>query len=365
MRAAPPTTTTQAVLDLHRRLVGFPSLSHEEGPIADFVEAYVQEAGLPVHRLDHNVWFTLGEGADRLLLATHLDVVPPSATHPFPPFEATLHEGHIYGRGTVDAKASVATMTRAVLELAAEGFNPPNGQVMVALTACEETGGVDNGMEALRPHLPPIHAALVGEPTLLQPCVAQKGLLILNVTAHGKTAHAARAHLGDNALYHAARDLLRVEAMTFDRADPFLGKPTITATTIEGGQARNVVPDQCRFTLDVRSTPAYTHAELTDLIQDALEAEVSVHSSRIIPVGTPAEARIVQACVRAQPTATPFGSPTASDWIFLADVPAVKIGPGDSAYSHTPDEHVSVTQLTEGVAVYKRIIRAYFEEHAS
>ncbi len=358
-------TNVRDVLDLHKRLVAFPSLSHEEGPIADFVAAYVQDSGLPVHRMEDNIWFTLGTGEDGLLLATHLDVVPPSATHPFPPFEATLHEGHIYGRGTVDAKASVATMMQAVLELASEGYTPPNGQVMVALTTCEETGGIDNGMEALRPHLPPVHAALIGEPTELQPCVAQKGLLILNIDAHGKTAHAARAHLGDNALYHAARDLLRVESMTFHREDPFLGKPTITATTIEGGTARNVVPDRCRFTLDIRSTPAYTHEELTAMVGEALSSGVSIRSARIIPVSTPADARIVQACLKAQPGAEPFGSPTASDWIFLADVPAVKIGPGQSALSHTPQEHVPVTQLIQGVAVYKRIIRAYFEESSS
>ena len=219
-------TTSKSALTLLKDFVRFPSLSHEEGPLADFVEAYAQAAGLPTKRLDNNVYFWLGDGPDLLLLCSHLDVVPPSADHPYDPFDPVEANGQLYGRGTVDAKASGAAMTTALLRLAREGWAPEGGQVMVALTACEETGGGYNGLEALRPHLPPLSAALVGEPTEMQPCVAQKGLLILNATAHGQTAHAARAHLGDNAIFRAARDLQQLAGYTFERADPFLGRPT-------------------------------------------------------------------------------------------------------------------------------------------
>lgn len=352
--------TTNAVIDFLKDLVRFPSLSFDEGPIADFVEAHVSAAGLPVKRLDNNVYFWLGDGDNRLLLNSHLDVVPPSTDHPYEPFEPVEVDGWLYGRGTVDAKASGAAMTTALLELAAAGWQPAAGQVMVALTSCEETGGGYNGLEALRPHLPPLKAALVGEPTDLRPCVAQKGLLILNVHAHGQTAHAARSHLGDNAILRAARDLHRLEAITFDREDPFLGSPTITATTIEGGTARNVVPDLCSFTLDVRTTPAYTHDEITAQIAEALESEVEVHSQRLIPVATDATERIVQACRHVLPEAQPFGSPTASDWIFLHDVPTVKIGPGASQRSHTAGERVEIVEVERAVTVYKNIIRTYF-----
>lgn len=358
------------VLDLHAALVAIPSLSHEEGPAADFVERHVRQSGLPLAlgRLGDNVWASLGEGTDVLLLASHLDVVPPSAAHPYPPFEPTRVDGHIYGRGAVDAKASGAAMLQALLDLAAEGFRPP-GRVVVALTACEETGGADNGMEHLRrevfgPTLPPVAAAIVGEPTGLRPCLAQKGLLILTATARGKSAHAARAYLGVNALTIAARDLLKIDGFAFEKADPLLGAPTVTATLIEGGTAKNVVPDRCTFTLDVRSTPAYTHAELAALLADALESEVEVYSDRLVPCRTDPSARIAQAA-RAALTelgldAEPFGSPTASDWVFLHDVPAVKLGPGRSELSHTPEEHVEVEQLTRAVEVYKRLIRHYF-----
>jgi len=347
-------------IELLAELVSFPSLSHEEERVADFVEDYARKAGLAVHRLKNNVWFTLGEGETRLLLNSHLDVVPPSAEHPYDAFTPTIVDDKMYGRGTVDAKASGAAMMRAVVELAQEGWKPEGGQVIVALTACEETGGSYNGLEELRPTLPLLSAALVGEPTQLRPCVAQKGLLILNVHAHGQTAHAARAHLGDNAILRAARDLARIADMQFEKEDPFLGKPTVTVTTIQGGTARNVVPDRCTFTLDIRSTPAYTHEELTELIAERLESEVQVHSKRIVPVSTDPTSRIVQACRAALPEEEPFGSPTASDWIFLSDVPTVKIGPGPSERSHTADEHIELDELVRAVEVYKGIIRSYF-----
>ena len=366
------------VLDLHADLVRIPSLSFHEGPLADFVEVtFRQVDGLDVGRLGHSVWASLGgtsEGdgeADVLLLASHLDVVPPSEGHPYPPFSPTRVDGAVYGRGAVDAKASGAGMMAALIGLAEAGWRPPaGGRVVVALTECEETGGGEgNGMETLRRDvfgraLPDVSAALVGEPTELRPCLAQKGLLILTATAHGQTAHAARAHLGVNALTVAARDLLAVDALAFEASDPLLGRPTITATLVEGGTAKNVVPDRCTITLDVRSTPAATHAELTRVVRQSLESRVEVYSDRIVPCATDADARVARATADALRSlgldAEPFGSPTASDWIFLADVPTVKIGPGRSELSHTADEHVEVEQLERSVEVYTEVVRRYF-----
>ena len=325
--------------------------------------------GLEVGRLGDNVWASLGDGDDLLLLCSHLDVVPPSTEHPYPPFEPTVVNGKVYGRGTVDAKASGASMLMALIELATSGWRPPaRGRVVVALTVCEEAGGKDNGMEQCRAELfghalPEVSAALVGEPTELKPCLAQKGLLILTATAHGTTAHAARAHLGDNALTRAARDLITIDGFTFPQVDPLLGRPTATATLIEGGTAKNVVPDRCTFTLDIRSTPAATHAELTETVARQLESEVEVYSDRLVPCSTSSDARVARATTDALASlgleAEPFGSPTASDWVFLADVPAVKIGPGRSELSHTPNEHVESRQLDAAVEVYAEIARRY------
>ena len=355
-----PATSPDPVA-LLKQLVQFPSLSHEEKEIADFVEATAKAHGVQVGRHDNNVFFWIGEGGDCLLLNSHLDVVPPSAGHPYDPFEPVETNGAIFGRGTVDAKASGAAMMAAVLGLAAEGWAPASGKVMVALTACEETGGGYNGLQDLRPHLPRIAAAIVGEPTELQPCLAQKGLLILKATAHGRSAHAARAHLGDNAIVRAARDVLRLSEYRFTRPDPYLGLPTLSVTTVEGGTARNVVPDQCTFYIDVRTTPAYDHDALADELSSLIESSVEIHSKRFIPVSTSPDARIAQACRQALPDSEPFGSPTASDWIFLHDVPTVKLGPGRSERSHTPDEHIAVRDLYDAVDAYVRIIRAYFE----
>ena len=352
-----------AVLDLHADLVRFPALSHEEEVIADFVEAHARRVGGPhgvrVGREENNVWAALGDGDDVLLLASHLDVVPASEGHPYSPFVPTLVDGKIYGRGTVDAKASGAAMLQALLDLAAEGFRPEGGQLIVALTACEESGGTYNGMQHLRPHLPEIRAALVGEPTELIPCLAQKGLLILKLHARGKSAHAARAHLGLNAIEVMMRDLAALRELRFPE-DPFVGPVTVTPTRIEAGSASNVVPDRCTATLDIRTTADTPHPWLAEQVAAAVESEVEVYSQRFVPCRTAPDARIAQACAAALPGEEPFGSPTASDWVFLADVPAVKLGPGRSQLSHTADEHVAAAEVERAVAVYQAVARAVF-----
>ena len=352
-----------SVISLLGDLVRFPSLSREEEAIASYVEAYVRRSHLPVRRVGNNVWFALGAGAHRLLLNSHLDVVPPSSGHPYPPFDPVVVNGRLYGRGAVDAKASGAAMTTAVLELAAAGYEPTDGSVLVALTVCEEIGQEHNGLRALRPQLPEIHAALVGEPTDMQPMVAQKGMLVLRAAARGRSAHAARAELGENAILKAARDISRLDTLEFDRADPVLGKSSLAVTTISGGSARNIVPETCTFEIDIRSTPAYTHKEIISLVTDLLESEVAVHSARIVPVSTRSDEPIVRSCLAAIPESVPRGSPTASDWLYLADIPTVKIGPGSSELSHTADEHIVVSDLEYAVAAYKRIIESYFEDH--
>ena len=162
----------------------------------------------------------------------------------------------------------------------------------------------------------------------------------------------------------AASDIGRLAALHFERVHPVLGRTTATVTTIEGGTARNVVPDHCSFFLDVRSTPSYTHQELVDQIQAVVSGEVHVHSSRLISVDTSEDESIVQACVAAHPGAKPFGSPTLSDWIFLKGIPTVKMGPGDSDLSHTAGEHVSIEQLERGVEVYQHAIKLYFERES-
>lgn len=355
-----PSSTSTDVIALLKELVSFPSLSGEEEEIADFVEDYVQRDGVDVQRFGDNVAFSIGTGSDTLLLNTHLDVVPPSTDHPFDPFEPVEKEGVLYGRGSVDAKASGASMTTALLSLAAEGWRPEGGRLMVALTTNEESGGKENGLQEIRPHLPSISAGVIGEPTSLKPCVAQKGLLILNIHAHGKSAHAGRSHLGTNAITKAAQAIREMEALSLDQTDPYLGAPNVTVTMIEGGSANNVVPEHCVFTVDIRTTPAYTHDEIVTIVRETVDAEVEVYSDRLVPCATSEDTRIVRAAKSALPDAEPFGSPTCSDWVFLHDVPAVKLGPGPSKRSHTADERIDIEDVRQAVDVYRDLIRAYF-----
>ncbi len=350
---------TDAV-ELLKALIRFPSLSGEEGEIADFVEDYVRRAGGDTQRFDDNVVFSIGDGGETLLLNTHLDVVPPSQDHPYDPFEPVEVDGELYGRGSVDAKASGAAMTTALLSLAADGWRPEGGRLMVALTTNEESGGTENGLQDVRPKLPSLDAAVVGEPTSLRPCVAQKGLLILSVHAHGKSAHAGRSHLGENAISKAAAALRQVEGLSLDREDPYLGSPNVTVTMIEGGSANNVVPEHAVFTVDVRTTPAYSHEEIVSIFREAVDAEVEVYSDRLVPCATSEDARIVKAAKTALPDVEPFGSPTCSDWVFLHDVPAVKLGPGPSERSHTAEERIEIADVRHAVDVYRELVHAYF-----
>ena len=347
-------------LDLLKTLVGFPSLSGEEAEIADFVEAHARRAGVDVLRHEDNVAFGIGDGEDTLLLNSHLDVVPPSSDHPFDPFDPVEQDGVLYGRGSVDAKASGAAMTTALLSLAADGWAPPTGQVLVALTTNEEAGGKENGLQDLRPHLPSLDAAVVGEPTSLRPCVAQKGLLILKIHAHGTAAHAGRSHRGVNAITKGMQAFQQVQALSLDRTDPFLGAPSVTVTLVEGGSANNVVPEHCEFTVDVRTTPAYTHDEIVHLVREEVDADVEVYSDRLVPCSTPEDARITTAAQAALPDTEPFGSPTSSDWVFLHDVPTVKLGPGPSQRSHTADERIDIDEVRRAVRAYRDLIQAYF-----
>ncbi len=347
---------------LHRALVATPSLSHEEAAAADLLEKHFQDAGVETRRIGDNIVAWVGAGSRTLLLNSHLDVVPPSSNHPYPAFEPTIEGTEVFGRGTVDAKGCVASMVTAMIRSARSGHLPDDARLVGAFTVCEETGGQDNGLEAIRPDLPSFDAALIGEPTHMQPCVAQKGLLILRLDAHGKSAHAARAEHGDNAISRLVRDLSYLEGFEFERIHPFLGETTQNVTVIEGGTARNVIPDRASAWIDIRTTPSYTHPEIAELLNARLESEVVIHSQRFIPVETSPNEAIVKACLAARSDAQPFGSPTMSDWIQVHDVPAVKIGPGDSRRSHTAHESIDVFELHDSCAIYESIIRSFFED---
>jgi len=347
--------------ELLQALVAIPSVSGDEGRIADTVSGWAEGWGARVHRRGHNVWFSVGSGPRRLLVNSHLDTVKPCAGWTYAPHAPEWREDRLYGLGSNDAKGCVAGMLLAARHLLQEGA-PAGGEVVFAFTAEEETGG--QGLGTMLDALGPLDAAVVGEPTSLKPVTAQRGMLLLRCTAHGKSGHVAHAHTTQavNAIHNAARDIAVLSELRFP-SHPLLGEVRAQVTQINGGLARNQVPDRCEFFVDLRTTPDMDHAETAAYVARTLTSEVQVHSARYLPKHTDGGQPIVRAAVAASGQ-QPVGSSTASDWAFLGGIPAVKVGPGDTLRSHQADEYLTRAELEAGAAFYTRLVRGYFEEVA-
>jgi acetylornithine deacetylase len=343
-------------VSLLRELVAIPSESGKEDAVVARLEAVFKELGWTPVRSGRNLHAFLGSEGPLLLLNSHTDTVPVGGNWTKEPLAGSLEGGRIYGRGANDAKGCLTAMILGARNAFAK--NPPKGRVCVAATCEEEING--HGLETLIKELPKPDAAVVGEPTNLQPAVAQKGLLILEITAAGRSAHAAHGG-GINAIEAAAKDVTALASLTFERAHPALGKPTLAVTQIAGGTRHNVIPDACKLVVDIRTTPDYAPEEIVSRVQGLAKGSVSVRSQRLGSVATEIEQPIVKAALAANPGAKPYGSPTLSDWVFLKGIPTVKVGPGDSKRSHTPDEYLESSELEAGVVFYENLIRKYFE----
>ncbi|HAC16260.1 MAG TPA: peptidase M20 [Bacteroidetes bacterium] len=352
--------------DLLMKLIQFPSLSTQEKDLVDWLEAEVRTTGLlKVDRYENNLIFTLGSGQNWLFLNSHSDVVPLSESPDAVGFEPYIKDGAIWGRGSTDAKGSGVAMLQSILELATDGWIPNDGRVSFALTICEETSGEHNGMAFLREmmnrgELDLPSAAIIGEPTSLKPCIAQKGLLVLKLQIYGDSGHAARVY-GTNAIYEMSRIMTKLESIKFDAVNPFIGSTKITPTRMTSGVANNVMPEIAEVTIDIRTIPEVSTQEIVTLLQDELQCKIIIHSKRFVSTSTDPAEKIVKVAQKVTGE-LPFGSPTASDWVFLNDIPAIKLGPGNSELSHKPNEHISIEQLIAGVRVYKEIIKSYFSE---
>ncbi len=345
-------------------LVAIPSVSGDEEAVARFAEDAARAARLDVVRDASGVTIEVrGKRAGpTLALVTHLDVVPPGDGWTRDPFTPVIDDGRLYGRGSGDAKASVAAMLSAAQDLAERG-GPPAGRLLVILGHGEETR--HTSMPQAVAGAGEISAAVVGEPTNLDIAVAQRGLMMVDLVARGEQRHAGYAEpnaSGDrfvNATQVLARDLVALRDIARDRRHPVLGFPTITPTMLEAGVGRNVTPPMARAVLDVRSTPAWPHADLANALREALESEVLVTSDRLVPCETPAGSTLLAAAQRVRPDAKRFGSPTCSDWVFLRDRDAIKCGPGTSRNSHTPDEWVLIAEVGAARDFYARLAMEY------
>ena len=292
-----------------------------------------------------------------LALASHLDVVPPGDGWTHDPFTPRIVGGLLYGRGSGDAKGSVSAMLYALADVAAHG-GPSAGRLMAIFSYGEETRNATMPDAVLRAGR--LDAALVGEPTNLQFAIAQRGLMMVDLIAHGMQRHAGYGGDGAaNAISELARDLVRLDDVVAERTHPLLGTTIVTPTMLESGISRNVTPPSAKAVLDVRSTPAWTHDELEAALRERLSSEVVVTSKRLVPCETPAHSRLLAAAKAAAPDATQYGSPTCSDWCFLRHLDAIKVGPGTSRRSHTPDESVDIAEVTAARGFYANVAERY------
>jgi acetylornithine deacetylase len=349
---------------LLERMVAIPSVSGEEETLAVFVEATVHSWGLRVVRDDVAVRVEVPgrKPGPTLALVSHLDVVPPGQGWTRDPFTPTIEGARLYGRGSGDAKASVAAMLYAAKDVADAG-GPATGNLQVLLGYSEETRNTT--MARAVAAVGPIDAAVVGEPTNLHFAIAQRGLMMVDLLAQGDQRHAGyAADDGEfrNAALVLARDLLKLEGLFGSRSHPVLGRTTATPTMLDAGVSRNVTPPVAKAILDIRSTPDWSHEEVAHTLRQALESDVLVTSERLVPCETPADSRLLAVARRIRSTAETFGSPTCSDWVFLRHTDAIKCGPGTSRRSHTPDEYVDLPEVTAARAFYGELARGYLAE---
>ncbi len=335
-----------------------PSISGAERAAAELVESHARGLGLDVVRDETSVRVSVdGAAAGRCIaFASHLDVVPPGAGWTRDPFAPTIEDGRLYGRGSGDAKASVCAMLYALDDLRVRGI--AEGRALGIFSYGEETR--DATMPAALAKAGSIDAAVIGEPTNLAFAVAQRGLMMVDLVAHGAQRHAGYA--GDdaaNAIELLAADLTRLRGIAADRDHPLLGRATVTPTMLEAGISRNVTPAVARAVLDIRSTPAWTHEELEALLRDRLTCEVVVTSTRLVPCETPAGSPLLAAALAAAPGTDVYGSPTCSDWCYLRHLDGIKVGPGTSRRSHTPDEAVDISEVTAARTLYAGIATRY------
>lgn len=353
--------TSRPEVALLRDLVAIHSVSGTEEGIARWIEAWAEAARIPVRRDDASVTLSIGGKAPGQVFAfaSHIDTVPAGEGWTRPPFEPTIEGDRLYGRGSGDAKASVAAMLMAAKDIAESG-GPDSGTLLVVLGYGEETKNTTMGTAVER--LGRIDAAVVGEPTNLEPAIAQRGLMMVDLVARGVQRHAGYAADNPdftNAIVELGKNLAKLPELFRDRVHPVLGIATATPTMLEGGVSRNVTPPTAKAVLDVRSTPSWTHAELGEVLRASLDCEVVVTSERLVPCETPAHSRVLALAQQLRPGGKPFGSPTCSDWVFLRDRDTIKLGPGTSRRSHTPDEYVDLPEVSEARAFYGQLAKAY------
>jgi acetylornithine deacetylase len=351
-----PGTYTELAVQLLRELISIPSVSRDEKRVADRVEAFLAERGQQPHRQDNNVWAVHapsgGGGSEELptiLLNSHIDTVKPVGGWTRDPYGANVENGRIYGLGSNDAGASLVSMLFTFLHLAGKEDLPFN--IIFAATAEEEVSGV-NGVSSILDKLGNVDLGIVGEPTECKMAIAEKGLMVLDCLSSGTSAHAASGE-GKNAIYESIADLEWFRNYRFKEESSWLGPVSMQVTQIEAGTQHNVVPDACRFVVDVRTNENYTNKEVYEIIKAHVKCRVESRSFRLNPSSIPESHALVRRGYEMGLEA--FGSSTLSDQS-LMPFTTIKIGPGESRRSHTADEYIRIEEIEQGIQTYTDLL---------
>lgn len=350
-------TLTAQAIELLQQLIATPSFSKEEDATAQIIADFLSAYRLPVQRLANNVWCKSTVWRNDLpviLLNSHHDTVKPNPGYTINPFQPLIKEGKLYGLGSNDAGGSLVALIATFIyynHLFEQFPEKQTFNLILAATAEEEISG-SGGIEMLLPHLGKIDLGIVGEPTLTQLAIAEKGLMVIDCTVRGKAGHAAREE-GENAIYKALKDIEWFRTYRFPKVSPLLGEVKMSVTIINAGSQHNVVPEKCTFTVDIRTTDVYRNTEVLDIIRQHVACEVKERSFRLNASGISPEHPIVKRGIALGKTT--YASPTTSDQA-LMPFTTIKIGPGDSARSHSADEYIWLHEIAEGIEFYIQLL---------
>lgn len=339
-------------IKLLKEIIAIPSLSAEEEKVANLICDYLLSYSIKSERIGNNIIaknLNFKKGLPTLMLNSHIDTVAPSSQYTFDPFSPIEDGEKIYGLGSNDAGGALVTLIHTFISFYKSSL-PIN--IVLQISAEEENSG-KNGIKLLVQRInQEIDFAIIGEPTQCKAAIAERGLLVLDCKTSGESAHAAYSG-GKNAIYQAIQDIEKIKKYKFDKESPILGKITPNVTMISGGKAHNIIPDECNFVVDIRTTEQYTNKEIVNLLQKEVACEIKARSLTNKSSVTPIDSTILRTIKSAK--IETFVSHTTSDWMQI-NIPAIKIGPGDSLRSHKADEYIIKSELNEGLKTYNKII---------
>ena len=342
---------TQSAIELLQGLISIPSVSREENKAADLLQQTMVAYGMSPRREGNNLWVeSFGKTADlpTILLNAHIDTVRPVASWIRDPYTPVIEDGCLYGLGSNDCGGGLVSLLQVFRFLSQK----PQSYNLIFLASAEEEVSGNHGISSVLPLLPSVDVAIVGEPTGMQPAVAEKGLMVIELTAKGKSGHAARGE-GINAIYKMLDDLIWLRDYRFTRVSDLLGPTLMNVTMVNAGTQHNVVPDLCTAVVDIRTNELYDNEEVLRFIQSHVSCEAHARSTCLCSSHINIEHPIIQKCL--EMGMRPFGSPTLSDQA-LMPFPSLKLGPGESSRSHSADEYILISEIDKAIDQYIQLL---------